>query len=246
MLQDRLVAHRGFQKYYPENTLVAYQAAIEAGAHYIETDILFSADGEPVLYHDMTMDRVSGIESALHVLPLSELERLPAYEPQRLGNKFKDNKITPLSNLVSLLQQHPQVTAFIEAKRTGIELVGIEKAYQRIISELAPVLPQCVLISFNDKFIEYARQQNFPCVGLVLKNWEELNQGFIADIEPEYIFIDTKKVPAGSLLYDIASTTVIYEVEDPQEASQWFEQGADMIETFDIGGMISELARRII
>lgn len=39
MLTDRLVAHRGYQKRYPENTLLGFTKAIEAGAHYIETDI---------------------------------------------------------------------------------------------------------------------------------------------------------------------------------------------------------------
>ena len=244
MLKDRLVAHRGYQKHYPENSLLAYQKAIEAGAHFVETDVLFSADGQPVLYHDITMNRISGIENFIHALPFSELLTLPAYEPDRLGDQFTTNRITPLSQLVELLTQHPGITAFIEIKRAGIEILGIERAYQIILEVLEPVLPRCILISFNDEFIQNAHQQQFPRLGLVLKDWEELNRGYIAEIEPEFIFCDADKIPADQTLDHISSTTVIYEIVDPEEAIQWFNRGADMVETFDIGGMIDNLAHR--
>ncbi|MCB1668026.1 MAG: glycerophosphodiester phosphodiesterase family protein [Porticoccaceae bacterium] len=246
MLQDRLVAHRGFQKCYPENTLLAHRKAIEAGAHFIETDILFSADCQPVLYHDLTLQRVSGAEGFLHSLTLSELIALPAYEPKRLGQQFIDNSITPLKTLVALLADHPHVSAFIELKQAGVAMLGMEKAYEVVMSCLEPVIDQCVLISFDDAFVQYASHQQYPRLGLVLKEWSQLDSGYISEIKPPFIFIDTDKIPQGASLDDIESTTVIYEIEDPVHAIQWFERGADMIETFDIGGMIDNLAHRAL
>jgi hypothetical protein len=45
------VAHRGFNKIYPENTLGAFQAAIDVGCHGIETDVQISRDGVVVISH---------------------------------------------------------------------------------------------------------------------------------------------------------------------------------------------------
>ncbi|WP_461482712.1 glycerophosphodiester phosphodiesterase family protein [Porticoccus sp.] len=246
MLADRLVAHRGYTKHYPENTLLGMAAAIDAGARFIETDILFSADQQAVLYHDALMTRVSGEEQAIHLLSLDQLVCHPASEPQRLGNQFAGQTITPLCDLVSLLEEHPEVTAFIEMKRSGLHIVGLETAYDIVTRTLAPVREQCVLISFSDEFIDHARQQGFARLGLVLKDWEERQGELIQCIRPEFIFCDANKVPEGVALDEISATWVIYEVEDPDQAIAWFDRGADMVETFDIGGMLENLAHRAL
>jgi glycerophosphoryl diester phosphodiesterase len=246
MLTDRLVAHRGYPKCFPENTLLGISKAIEAGAHFVETDILFSADHQPVLYHDTLMNRISGLENAVHLLNLSELTHLPASEPGRLGSQFNHETVTPLIALVDLLSVHPEVTAFIELKRSGIHLEGIEQAYNIVTKVLKPVARQCVLISFSDKFIHYAWEQGYPRLGMVLKQWDELTQSPLSEIQPEFIFCDREQVPDGVTLDYIESTVVVYEIEDPEQAIEWFDRGADMIETFDIGGMIDSLAHRAL
>lgn len=250
MLTDRLVAHRGYPKCFPENTLLGISKAIEAGAHFIETDIQFSADHQPVLYHDTLMDRISGLDNAVHLVNLSELTHIPASEPERWGSQFNHETITPLTTLVHLLSAHPKVTAFIEIKRSGIHIEGIEQAYNivtdAITNGLKPVTNQCVLISFSDEFIHHAWKQGYPRLGLVLKQWDDLEESFIAEIQPEFIFCDTEKVPDGMTLDHIENTVVIYEVEDPDQTIAWFDRGADMVETFDIGGMIQNLAHRAL
>ncbi|MEH6616878.1 MAG: glycerophosphodiester phosphodiesterase family protein [Porticoccus sp.] len=251
MLTDRLVAHRGYPKCFPENTLLGISKAIEAGAHFIETDIQFSADHQPVLYHDTLMDRISGLDNAVHLLNLSELTHLPASEPGRLGGQFNHETVAPLTTLVHLLSAHPELTAFIELKRSGIHLEGIEQAYNIVTEVLKPVTSQCVLISFSDEFIHYAWKKGYPRLGLVLKHpmtkeWNDPEESFIAEIQPEFIFCDTEKVPDGMTLDHIESTVVIYEVEGPEQTIAWFDRGADMVETFDIGGMIKNLAHRAL
>ena len=246
MLNDRLVAHRGYQKCYPENTLLGFTKAIEAGAHYIETDILFSADHHPVLYHDALMNRISGIENAIHLLPLSELIKIPASEPERLGNQFDTETISPLSKLVTLLSAHPEVTAFIELKRSGLHIEGFENAYNIVTQVLQPVIKQCVLISFSDDFIHYAWQQNFPRLGVVLKQWDELSSDAITEVQPEFIFCDAEIIPEDANLDTIESKTVIYEIDKPEDAINWLNRGADMIETFDYGGIIENLSHQAL
>lgn len=54
-------AHRGWSGLYPENTLLAFQKAIELGVDGFEMDVQLSRDGEVVVFHDETLDRVTGI-----------------------------------------------------------------------------------------------------------------------------------------------------------------------------------------
>jgi glycerophosphoryl diester phosphodiesterase len=56
-----IIAHRGFSAIAPENTLAAFELAIARGAHSIEFDIQLSADNVPVIFHDATLDRITGV-----------------------------------------------------------------------------------------------------------------------------------------------------------------------------------------
>nr|CDP25184.1 Putative protein similar to YE52 of Schizosaccharomyces pombe [Podospora anserina S mat+] len=53
----QIIAHRGYKALYPENSMLAIQEAIKAGAHAIETDVHESKDGVVVLSHDPTLNR---------------------------------------------------------------------------------------------------------------------------------------------------------------------------------------------
>ena len=112
-----LVAHRGYPQHYPENTLIGIDAAIRAGARYIEVDVQLSADRVPVLFHDRTLDRLCRAPGMIHEFTREELKNFHALEFERFGYKFAQNPITTLAELGALLVRHPQVTAFIEIKR---------------------------------------------------------------------------------------------------------------------------------
>ena len=53
-------AHRGFSGKYPENTMLAFQKAVEIGADGAELDVQLTKDGEVVIIHDETIDRTTG------------------------------------------------------------------------------------------------------------------------------------------------------------------------------------------
>jgi glycerophosphoryl diester phosphodiesterase len=55
----RVLAHRGLALDAPENTMLAFEAAVRAGADYLETDVHVSADAVAVLAHDPTLKRVA-------------------------------------------------------------------------------------------------------------------------------------------------------------------------------------------
>ena len=71
----RILAHRGFAASpgVSENTVEAFQAAIELGATHIESDIQVTKDGTPVLFHDDDLARVAGLPQKISELLLTEV-----------------------------------------------------------------------------------------------------------------------------------------------------------------------------
>ena len=228
----KLVAHRGHQTQYPENTLLSLAEAIHAGARYVETDIQLSQDQVPVLYHDNHMRRISGVKGAIHDYSFAELITIPAYEPKRFGDKFIDLKITPLADLVRLLVAHPQVHAFIEIKRCAIQQQGIEVLYRRVTDLLMPIVEQCTLISFSIPFIEYAYQTAWPSLGVVVERWRDIESPPLQTIKPDYIFCYYKQLPRTGTIGLPHTRLVIYEIDKAVTAIKLIERGANMIETF--------------
>jgi len=72
------IAHRGARKFAPENTLPAFEKAIEMGMDYVEIDLRVSADGELVLSHDSTVDRMTDGKGRIDELTLEEIKALDA------------------------------------------------------------------------------------------------------------------------------------------------------------------------
>lgn len=63
MLQlPKVIGHRGAAAYAPENTLASFREARRRGATWVETDIMLTADGVPILMHDESLKRTTGID----------------------------------------------------------------------------------------------------------------------------------------------------------------------------------------
>jgi len=73
-----IFAHRGASAYAPENTLAAFELAIQQGADALEMDLKLTADGEVVVIHDQTLDRTTGKRGKVGQTPLAELRKLDA------------------------------------------------------------------------------------------------------------------------------------------------------------------------
>jgi len=74
----RIIAHRGFMRRFPENTIPAVRGSFDQGADAVEVDIRLSADGVPVVMHDETVDRTTDGHGAVSALNANELATLNA------------------------------------------------------------------------------------------------------------------------------------------------------------------------
>ena len=113
LLSDLYIAHRGLHdlsENTPENSLPAFQAAIDNG-YAIEIDIHLTADGEVVVFHDDDLQRMCGVSRRIEELTLSEVKAL------RLGDT--DEQIPTLRECLALV--NGQVPLLIEFKCLSVD-----------------------------------------------------------------------------------------------------------------------------
>lgn len=73
-----VIAHRGASLITPENTIPAFERALEMGADAIELDVKQSRDGVLVVFHDQTLSRTTNGEGRLYDWDWEDLQRLDA------------------------------------------------------------------------------------------------------------------------------------------------------------------------
>lgn len=232
------VAHRGYQKRYPENTLLAVRKAIEAGALFVEVDVQLSRDQVPMVFHDDTLNRMSARKGKVSELTSVELSECPAHEPERFGEQYALEKIATLAALVAVIAAHPAVTFYIELKEEAVRHHGAEICLRQIAAVLQPVKTQCVLISFDLAALAKAAVWGFDRLGPVLRDWATRNE-WIDSLQASVMFINKNRIPPAA---PIAANcpVVVYEVDDTIEAQQLLQRGAAKIETFAVGEMIGD------
>ncbi|MCL1078824.1 glycerophosphodiester phosphodiesterase [Parashewanella spongiae] len=71
----KIYAHRGASRYYPENTLQAFEKALELGATAIELDV-HNVEGTLVVFHDRRLDEISSGSGYIDQITLSELSQI--------------------------------------------------------------------------------------------------------------------------------------------------------------------------
>ena len=138
-------AHRGFSGKYPENTLLAFQKAIEAGADGAELDVQLTKDGEVVIIHDETIDRTTDGKGYVVDYTYDELSKFDASYIYRGQMGF--NKIPTLREYFELVKDLDFITN-VELK-TGInEYLGIEEKVYDLIKEFK-LEKKVIISSFN-------------------------------------------------------------------------------------------------
>lgn len=132
------MAHRGFSRDGLENSMAAFRAAVELGYRYLETDVHTTADGELLVFHDDTLDRITDgsgriselsaqtvararIGGAEHIPLLKELSS--AFPDVRLNIDVKDwNSVATLAAAIERYGLHDRVlvASFSDRRRRAV------------------------------------------------------------------------------------------------------------------------------
>lgn len=139
MKRVKIFAHRGASAYAPENTLEAFQLAMNQGADGIELDVQLTKDGELVVIHDETIDRVSDEKGAVRDYTLEELKKISV---SNHFEQYPDVKIPTLREVLELVKPGTMeinielktgIFWYPEIERKVLELVKEEGMEDRII-----------------------------------------------------------------------------------------------------------------
>ncbi|MGH2398522.1 MAG: glycerophosphodiester phosphodiesterase [bacterium] len=117
-----VIAHRGASSAAPENTMAAFALAIDLGADGIELDVRRSREGQIVVIHDASVDRVTGTAGDISSMSLEQLRSLDA--GARFDRRFAGERIPTLREVLSLARGRLLVD--IELKVAGIEPQVVE------------------------------------------------------------------------------------------------------------------------
>lgn len=161
-----IVAHRGDHVEVPENTLAAYQKAIEHGIDYVEIDLRTTKDSVLVIMHDGTVDRMTDGKGKVKDLAFAEIQQLKVLDKTKPGSPtytiptfdevlktcrkkvhiyldFKDASVQQAYDMIRKYHMEQEVIVYINAPQQYID-------WKRI----APAMPLMLSLPDNVKSVD--------------------------------------------------------------------------------------------
>ena len=240
-LMPTLVGHRGWPARYPENTLEGFTAAVAAGACWLECDVQLSADHVPFVCHDASLRRTAGRDLDITTTTARELDGIGVGEAARFGERFAAVRLARLTALADCLTYQSGVTQFVEIKRQSLRHHGMQPVIDAVIAALRPALNQCVVISFDHMCLAPARQQGAARIGWAVEAADEQIRRNAAELQPDYLFTDEKLFARLRTALPGPWQWVVYHTEEAERVLELTNQGAAMVETNDIGTLLTDV-----
>lgn len=132
----KIIGHRGFASNYPENSLIGFEKAAQLGVDGVELDVHLTQDGEVVVHHDETINRMTTGSGFIQQMTLAELQAFPLRS--RWRRRVYEEKIPTLAEVLSLLAAYPQVLINIELKTNLILYDELERKVLELVALHAP------------------------------------------------------------------------------------------------------------
>lgn len=143
--ETKIYGHRGYSELYPENTMTAFIKAYEAGADGIELDVQMTKDGQLVIAHDETIDRVSDGKGYIKDYTLEELRQ---FSFNKLHPECDDGRIPLFTDVLDWVKNKPQFLVNLELKNSLLPYEGMEESVLRLVEGYG-VQEQFLYSSFN-------------------------------------------------------------------------------------------------
>ncbi|MGH4050776.1 MAG: glycerophosphodiester phosphodiesterase [Clostridium sp.] len=138
-------AHRGASGYFPENTMLSFEKALELGANGIETDVQMTSDGVLVLIHDEYVNRTTNGVGLVKDFTYDELNNLDA--GSWFDKKYSSEKIPTAEELIIFAKEN-DILLNLEIKNGVIIYPGIEEKLIEMLHEYK-YQDKVILSSFN-------------------------------------------------------------------------------------------------
>lgn len=142
------IAHRGFSAIAPENTMVAFQKALELNVDCVELDVHGTIDKKVVAIHDQTLNRTTNQTGFVNQQTLNRVRQADA--GRWFHDKFTGEKIPTLTEALDLIC--PSAMAVVEVKDAAITDQVVKDIHRTNTSE------RVVVIAFDPMVLKQVRQ----------------------------------------------------------------------------------------
>lgn len=172
MFQTQLIAHRGASAYAPENTIAAFEKARVLGCHFVEFDVMLSADGEAFVIHDDALRRTTNGQGQVSLVSADYLKTLDA--GLWFSKRFRQEQIPTLKTVLEWLIASG-VQANIELKPSSGK---IEETVTAVLTQINRIWPHDqempLLSSFEPEALSLCRNisPEIP-IGLLMDQWQD-------------------------------------------------------------------------
>lgn len=211
-----IFAHRGYSAKYPENTMISFQKAVEAGCDGIELDVQLTKDHEIVIIHDETLERTTNGKGMVKDCTLQQLKELNA------SAHFKHPSIqTQIPTLKEYFEyvKDKNIITNIELKNSVVSYQDIEEKVLQLIDEY-DLRSQIIISSFNHYSVLKMKQlapdmkYGFLEESLVLDAAEYAKKYQVDYLHPIYHAVDKNYVLAAKKAGIEINTWTVNEYED--------------------------------
>jgi glycerophosphoryl diester phosphodiesterase len=226
----KIIAHRGASGYAPENTMAAFELALEQGSHGIETDVHLTKDGKMILTHDHILGRTAEGTGELKDFTLEELQKKDWgswYSPS-----FKNERLPELKDLLHLLRGK-DLYLNLEIKFGTPYYKGLE---EKILKEIKGMidLERLIMSSFNHYSLARIKGMNpqistgFLTSALLIDGWDYVKKNGGQALHPDHNSV-TEDLVKSCHSSQIAVNT--YTVNSVTRAEELIKFGVDSIIT---------------
>jgi glycerophosphoryl diester phosphodiesterase len=227
MIRDEsplVIAHRGAAGLAPENTLAAFEQAIQDGADFVELDVMETADGQVVVFHDKDYMKVAGVSTRVWEQNYAELSRIDI--GSRFDPAFSDQRTPLLAAALRLCKDRVQV--MIELKDYGHGQRLVERVIE--IVEQEQMSDQIVVMSLNLNLVKETKR-NRPAwtVGFL----SAVSIGQLVDVEADFLAVNSKMATRSFISQAQRRNKPVYvwTVDAPETMIQLMIAGVDGIIT---------------
>ena len=150
-------AHRGESGTYPENTILAFEAALKSGVNGIELDVHKTKDGKLAVIHDESLDRTFLGKGLVKDHDLRDLKKLKNKDEKYTTNI--DSIIATLEEVLLLISFRDDFTLNIELKTDVIHYENIERDVLEMLDSY-DMIDTTIISSFNHESLKICKEIN--------------------------------------------------------------------------------------
>lgn len=159
----KITAHRGSSLNAPENTMAAFQKAIDEMADYIELDVQQTKDGAVIVMHDSNVSRTTGVDKYVWEMTLDEIKELDA--GSLFSNAYVGEKVPTLGEVIKLVKG--KVKLNIEIKPSSHD-TDLAESVVKILKD-NNFTNDCIITSFDYTTLKKVKElDNEIDVGYIL------------------------------------------------------------------------------